>query len=262
VGVITAAEISTTLGDLGVRANDTIFVHADLRGALRAEGATALEKADTVIDGLAAAVPDGILGMPTFTYSFCRGEDFDVDQTPSTVGALSERFRLRAGVRRSADPLFSGALLGPVPAHREAGLFALGDKDCFGEESVFGLLSEAEAKVVFFGVDFLYCTYVHHVEQRLGVPYRFPKDFHGAVRRGSESREVTATYNVRPLDEDVELYFDALRDELLANGGARSAVLPDGPDVLVADTTAIAATAGRCLEENPDFLLTRGHAVV
>jgi hypothetical protein len=73
---------------------------------------------------------------------------------------------------------------------------------------------------------------------------------------------VTATYNVRPLDEDVEPYFDALRDELLANGGARQTVLPDGPDLLVADTTAITATVGRCLEENPDFLLTRGHALV
>jgi hypothetical protein len=100
------------------------------------------------------------------------------------------------------------------------------------------------------------------VEQRLGVPYRFPKDFHGTVTSGSESREVAATYFVRPLDEDVELFLDPLRDELLANGGARSAMLGDGLDVLVVDASAIAATAGRRLEDNPDFLLTRGHALV
>ena len=101
------------------------------------------------------------------------------------------------------------------------------------------------------------------MEQRLDVPYRFPKPFHGRVHSAVEgTREATATYFVRPLDEDVEPFLDPLRDALLANGGARDAVLGDGLELLVADTDAIAATAARCLDENPDFLLTRGHALV
>jgi aminoglycoside 3-N-acetyltransferase len=262
VGVIPAGEIAATLRGLGVERDDTMFVHAGLHGALRVAGATAGEKVETVLDGLSAAVPDGTLVMPTFTYSFCNGEDFDPDSTPSGVGALSERFRRLPGVRRTADPLFSAALRGPVPERWEARLFAAGDKDCFGADSVFAFLREAGAKIVFFGVGFEYCTYVHHVEWLLEVPYRYPKEFRGAVRSGDEAREVTATYLVRPLDEDVESFFDPLADELLATGGARSAVLGDGPGVMVADTAAIEAIVAQRVEENPSFLLTRGHALV
>jgi aminoglycoside 3-N-acetyltransferase len=260
--LITAAEITDALRELGVARDDAILVHSGLRGALRVEGASAADKADSVIDALSAAVPAGILAMPTFTYSFCNGEDFDLDESPSTVGALGERFRRRPAVRRTADPLFSVALKGHVPYGWEEPLFAVGDKDCFGDESVFALLREAGGKIVFFGVGFEFCTFVHHVEQRLDVPYRFPKPFHGRVTHGPESHAVTATYFVRPLDEDVEPFLDPLADALLANGGARSAVLGDGLDLLVADTSAIVATAARCLAENPDFLLTRGHALV
>jgi aminoglycoside 3-N-acetyltransferase len=203
-----------------------------------------------------------VLAMPTFTYSFCNGEDFDVDETPSTVGALSERFRLLPGVRRTADPLFSAALKGPLPERWERPLFELGDKDAFGSESVFALLREARGKIVFFGVGFGFCTFAHHIEQVLDVPYRFPKEFDGTVSRAGESREVTATYFVRPLDEDVEPFLDPLAHELVANGGARIAALDDGPELMVCDCEAIEATTERCLAENPDFLLTRGHALV
>lgn len=260
--MIGAAEIAAALRDLGVARDDAIFVHAGLHGALRVAGGSAQEKVDTVIDGLGRAVPHGILAMPTFTYSFTRGEDFDLDASPSTVGALSERFRRRPGVRRTADPLFSAAVRGTVPYGWEHGLFELGDKDCFGPDSVFALLREARAKVVFFGVGFGFCTFVHHVEQRLDVPYRYPKEFHGRVRGGGEERTVTATYFVRPLDEDVEPFLDPLADALLANGGARTTTLDDGPELMVVDTEAIEATVVECLAENPSFLLTRGHALV
>jgi aminoglycoside 3-N-acetyltransferase len=260
--VIAAADIAAALGDLGVRPDDAIFVHAGLRGALRVEGASAEEKVDTVLDGLARAVPDGILAMPTFTYSFCNGEHFDVDETPSTVGALSERFRRLDGVERTADPLFSAAIQGQAPARWRQALFALGDKDAFGPGSVFALLREQRAKIVFLGVGFEFCTYVHHVEQLLDVPYRFHKKFHGTVSRGGESRAAGATYFVRPLDEDVEPFLDPLGDALLENGGARTAALEDGPELMVCDAAAIERTVEQRLAENPDFLLTRGHALV
>jgi aminoglycoside 3-N-acetyltransferase len=256
--VISAAEIAAALGDLDIAPDDTMFVHSGLRGALRVEGGSAQEKVDTVLSGLADTVPEGVLVMPTFTYSFCNDEEFDVEETPSTVGVLSERFRRLPGVRRTADPIFSSAVRGAMPER----LFAVGDVDCFGEDSLFGLLREARAKIVFFGAGFEFCTFVHHVEQRLAVPYRFPKKFPGVVTSGGERREVTATYYVRSLDEDVESFLDPLADELVANGGARTAVLDDGPDLMVVDTAAIEATVERCLDENPSFLLTRGHALV
>lgn len=256
---ITAADISTALSELGVAPTDTMLVHSDLQSSLRVVGRTVPDKVATIAEGLRGAVRDGTLVLPTFTYSFTRGEDFDVDASPSTVGALTEWFRRRPGVRRTPEPLFSVAIDGPIPPEWEEPLFDLGDKDCFGPASIFAYLEAAEAKLVCYGVDIQALTFAHYVEQRLSVPYRLMKDFHGAVRRADEQREVTATYYVRELTTETEVHLHPLADALLREGRARTSLLPDGPRLLVTDTASVLEVSRRELASNPDFLLRRGH---
>jgi len=50
--------------------------------------------------------------MPTFTFSFCNGLDYNPATSASRMGVLNEFFRKQEGVIRSADPLMSVALLG------------------------------------------------------------------------------------------------------------------------------------------------------
>lgn len=45
--------------------------------------------------------------MPTFTFSFCNGKDYDPRHSGSKMGALNEYFRKQDGVIRSVDPLMS-----------------------------------------------------------------------------------------------------------------------------------------------------------
>jgi aminoglycoside 3-N-acetyltransferase len=257
--MITGEDIASALSGLGVGPSDTLFVHSGLHSALRVEGESAHEKLSTIVGALESAVPDGALILPTFTYSFCEGEPFDLRESPSTVGALTEHFRSLPGTWRTADPIFSCAVRGALPASWEHRLRALGDKDCFGADSVFAYLLEAHAKLLFIGVGFEYCTFVHHVEQGLPVPYRHIKEFRGVVRDGAERAEVRADYFVRNLDEDVETWFDPLAERLAANGHARAEKLPRGPGLLVVEAAAVAAEATAGIAANPDFLLRRGH---
>ncbi len=258
--MITADDIASGLRGLGVAAGDTVFVHSGLHSALRVEGRTATEKLDTILAALDLAVgEDGAVILPTFTYSFTAGEPFDVAATPSTVGALTEHFRARDGVWRTTDPIFSSAVRGDLAGDWKARLRALGDKDCFGPASVFAYLAESGAKLVFVGVGFEYCTFVHHVEQDIGVPYRYLKEFRGTVTDGDRSAEIGARYFVRRLDEDVETDLAPLGERLLAAGAARADRIPRGPSLLVAPAPAVATEARAAIAENPDFMLTRGH---
>lgn len=258
--MIAAGDIASALADLGVGPRDTLFVHSGLKGALRLAGATREEKLATLAGGLRAAVPDGVLIVPTFTYSFTgAGEPFDVRATPSTVGVLTEYVRTLPGVRRTTDPLFSCAVLGDLPGPWRERLLTVGDVDCFGPHSVFALLDEADAKLLFLGVDFELCTYVYRVEQRLGVPYRYFKDFRGTVVDGDEATAVTARYFVRDLESDVENTFTPLADDLEAAGAARRARLERGPELFVTSARAVDAEIERRIAENPDYLLRRGH---
>jgi len=153
--LIAAGDITSALADLGVGPRDTLFVHSGLKGALRLAGATRDEKLATLADGLRESVPDGLLILPTFTYSFTGdGEPFDVASSPSTVGVLTEYFRTLPGVRRTADPLFSCGVLGELPEPWARRLYGVGDVDAFGEHSVFAMLAELDAKILFIGVDF------------------------------------------------------------------------------------------------------------
>ncbi len=197
--------------------------------------------------------------MPTFTYSFCSDEPFDIAQTPSAVGVLTEYFRRLPGVRRTNDPIFSSAVRGAVPSEWEKRLFAISDVDCFGERSIFSYLREVNASFVFFGVELDACTFIHYVEQRHGVDYRYKKDFCGVVEDGGRRTAVRASYFVRPLDGSVEVFLRPLEDSLLAAGLARTITLPDGPQLLVTDARSIEALAVAQMQDNPRFLLRNGH---
>ncbi len=55
---------------------------------------------------------NGTLIMPAFSYSFCKKELFDVQNTPSDVGVLTEFFRKQKNVKRTAHPIFSFSVWG------------------------------------------------------------------------------------------------------------------------------------------------------
>jgi aminoglycoside 3-N-acetyltransferase len=256
---IPADAFAAALRECGAGPHDAVFLHSDVRRCGRAEGRAPRDKLDTVLRGLAAAIPGGVLALPTFTYSFTRREPFDVAESPSTVGGLGERFRTWPDVRRTPEPIFSTALRGDLPGPWKERLMAVGDKDCFGPESVFAWLAEADGLLAFLDVPFQACTFVHHVEQRLAVPYRYRKAFEGEVRAGGERRRVRADYLVRRLDQDVVTDTMPLWRALVDAGLTRSAAIPRGPQIDTVRARAVIEVGEAQIAANPDFLLERGH---
>jgi aminoglycoside 3-N-acetyltransferase len=257
--VIRAGDIESALRRLGVGRHDTLLVHSGLQTALRMEGSTPTDKVATVLRGLDRTAADGTLIVPTFTYSFTRGEGYDVATSRSTVGVLGEQFRHLPGVRRTADPMFSVAIRGALPPAWEQRLFDVGDTDCFGVHSIFACLREVDAQLVFIGVGFGYCTFLHHIEQQMRVPYRYFKDFPGTVRVADRTARTTARYYVRDIEAGVENFFDPVADALLQSGAARRTTLPSGPSVLLTRARAVEAEAVGRMREDPKFLLRGGH---
>lgn len=186
---------------LGVSSGDTLFVHSDVVvfGRLSVESKDALLLA--LIDVFKEAVgEEGTIVLPTFSYSYCKSKPFDIRNSPSTVGALTNFFRQQDGVSRSAHPLFSVAAWG-----KDKERILQTGKDSFGPDSVFETLVNVNAKIVLFGVSFESCTFLHYVEQKHQVPYRFIKTFHGTfIDDVGHAHEDSVTYFVRPLDGTAE----------------------------------------------------------
>jgi len=119
------------------------------------------------------------LCFPTFTFSFCNGEDYDVQASRSKMGALNEFVRKQPGVIRSLDPLMSSVLVG-----EDRALVAGLGKHSIGENSTFDKLHQRGrgVKFLFFGTTASECfTYTHYVEERLNVAYRYNRIFTGKI---------------------------------------------------------------------------------
>ena len=164
------------LGELGVAAGDTVMVHSSLFTFGRIEnGATGFHRALRDLIG-----SEGTLIVPTFTYSFRRGERFDVANSPAPaqLGAFAEYLRRKGGAVRSPDPLFSMATEGP----RAEDLMARPSSACFGEGSVYGKLFDADILILALGIT--YSTGLAgfmHVERLAGVDYRQEQRFEGVT---------------------------------------------------------------------------------
>ena len=250
-------DITAALRDLGVGARP-LLVHSDLRCCLTLRGRTRDEKLATMLAGLEGAIGDGPLLVPTYTYSYHRGEDFEPARSPSTVG-FGEWVRAQPGSRRTPDPIYSTAVRGRLPGDWEQRLFAVGDSDCYGPDSVFAYLRAVDAQILFFGVAATANTFVHHLEQVLGVPYRYFKDFGGRVLIGDSAIATRARCFVRDLESDVVVHFAPLVHAMREAGESSSTTFERGPRLTLTSAAAVERCVRRGLAANADFLLRSGH---
>lgn len=159
-----------------IEPGDCVYVVSDMlepAKAVKARGGKLV--LGEIIDCLQTLVGQtGTLLFPAFNWDFCKGVGFDYRKTPARTGALPKEALRRSDFARTAHPLYSFAVWG---AHKEE-LLENHAPDAFGEGTIFELLYRWEAKVLVIGMSALAgTTYIHHVEQIVGVPYRYQKEF-------------------------------------------------------------------------------------
>ena len=167
---------------------------------------------------------EGTIAVPTFTYSFTKGEIFDVENTPSTVGILTEVLCKRKNAKRSVHPIFSVAAIGPKAEFLTSNL----DKTSFGKNSVFQRLLDIDAKYMFYGADMGSCTFIHLIEKEFNVPYRYVKKFSGEIIANGIRYTDDYTFFVRYLDKNVDTHLYAFQTHLENKGAMIKVKLGNG----------------------------------
>jgi aminoglycoside 3-N-acetyltransferase len=190
---VTNQDIVRCLARAGAHEASQLFIHSDMSFGIPNPD---LKKSE-LLAGVLEAVREmgvGTVFFPTFTFSFCNNEDYDVRKTPSRMGALNEYARRLPEAVRSRDPMMSVVALG-----RDANLVENLGKHSVGAESAFDRLHQKDGtRFLFLGALAAKCmTYVHYVEERRGVPYRYNRDFTGNIVDAAGSTEETYTLYVR-----------------------------------------------------------------
>ncbi len=194
-----AADLDAALARLPLRLGDVLFLHSNLGFFGRPEG---ISDSETVcrlfFDALMRRLGGkGTLVVPTFTYSFPRGEVFDPAESASAMGSFAEWLRQHPDAQRSCDPCYSVAAVGELA---EKLTFAA-PENSFSPEGFFGRFLDVDGMVLNLNFD-AGSTFLHYLERQFGVSYRFDKTFAGYIREHGKTRRATNTIHVRYLSSD------------------------------------------------------------
>ena len=129
---------------------------------------------DRFIQSLQEAVGEnGTLLFPTFNWDFCKGIAFDYHNTKGKSGALGNVALKMPGFKRTQHPIYSFAVWGKA----QSVLLALRNRSSWSNDSPFAYLHHNNGKVLIVGLPGVISTFVHYVEQMVGVDYRYHKNF-------------------------------------------------------------------------------------
>jgi aminoglycoside 3-N-acetyltransferase len=170
--------LSHCLLELGIAPGDTLIMHSSFKIDNGFLGTP-----QQVIDAILRLLGDsGHLIMMSMGYTgsalsyLSEDRPFDPKRTVSRMGLMTEIFRRRRGVVRSLNPVHPILAKGPkaewIVEDHERLIYSCGDG------SPFERALEMDAKVLFYDVEFLTCTFLHFLEHRfrrdLGVQVYYP----------------------------------------------------------------------------------------
>jgi aminoglycoside 3-N-acetyltransferase len=248
------SELTAALEAVGAHDCRILYIHSDLSFGIPNPSMGRTELLTNLFDAVSAlGVPT--LCVPTFTFSFCNGEDFDVRRSRSRMGAFNEYFRKRDDAVRSVDPLMSSAMVGvDRDVVENLGHHSIGAGSTFDK-----LHHKSGVKFLFLGVSPSKCfTYTHYVEERERVPYRYDRAFTGLITDGDRTYQDTYELFVRygnvfpSTDRKLENYL--VDRELIRRGS-----FGDGEISCIDEPTSYAVIAAH-LRENVDCYLSAPHA--
>lgn len=165
--------------DLGLTPDDSVFLHSGVRGLGLLKGGI-----ETLHAAFANTISNGILMLPTFSYSWCNGEAYDPLTTDCRqMGVFGRDVWKRDDYVRSTNPNFSVAATSFSGDKRDIEDLYKVDNTCFGEASVFGNIYRRSLKsptylILLGGAhdDCVFrCTFIHYAEEKVGVAYRYKK---------------------------------------------------------------------------------------
>jgi aminoglycoside 3-N-acetyltransferase len=250
------------LVSLGIQAGDTLLVHSDLRDLVRladpSELATQNDPRSFLLGAFDSALANAVGPQGTIcvlgTYSdYARfGKPFDLSHSPpdAQYGAYNRYVFDQGTACRSLNPLVGflakGAEADWICQHTSA--FG------YGPNTPWDRLVALDGKMLFWGVDLRNMTFVHHVEQQVGVPHLYHKVYDTPVIVDGKPIELSVVTSVRYLDFNIAYNFKRLSDDLAGAGVLKSVRQPPFQAHLVG-CRAVQSHLERVLAKEPYYLL-------
>lgn len=199
----------------GLKNGDLVLVHSSLKRLLlklKSEFGEIVSP-KLIYDSLITTLgKEGTLILPLYNFDFPNKKYFNINETPSQMGALTEIGRNQENVVRTGHPIYSFSVIGKLSNEFEG----INNKSGYGIDSPFAKIKELNGKIAVIGLtDQNSMTSYHFVEEQNLVDYRYFKDFTGSYidKNNNESIKTYSLY-VRDLEKGVKTDVNRMMDYL------------------------------------------------
>ena len=248
--IFTFEDVISSLEKLGANKAKILYIHTDI-----GFGKPLLKRKDLISKLYEAITSLGVktLIFPTYTFSFCNYEDYDIKNSKTTMGTLNEYARTQVNSFRTKDPLMSVCVIGEVPKE----FYDLSNLSC-GEGGAFDIMSKSDENMfLFFGAKPTECfTFLHYVEAVYNVPYRYNKEFEGNIidENGFKSKEKYLLYT---LYDTVIPYVKIDFQNHLENKGILNRLSLGEKELFLVKGKSVFEETIKCLNKDINLLLAR-----
>ncbi|WP_299067724.1 AAC(3) family N-acetyltransferase [uncultured Psychrobacter sp.] len=240
----------------GIEEGDIVLIHSSLKRLFKKYSALKIElTVEDVLDSFLKVVGEsGTLLFPTFNFDFAKGIAFDISNTVSHMGALTEAARKHPDAVRTGHPLHSFVVIGA-----KANMFKdVNNFSSFGIDSPLGILHKMDGKIAILNMpEKGSMTFYHYIEEMCELDHRYHKVFTGVYVTSSGIREVR-DYGmfVRHLDRGIQGNINPA-GEIVWKAGLYKGSRPDqGSGLRVASAKNIYELISKILkEQGPEGVL-------
>jgi len=189
--------------EAGIQEGDILLIHSNIKRTFKRclKLGTRLSPQD-ILDSFLKAVGDsGTLMLPLFNFDFSKGVPFDIRNTPSHMGLLTEAGRTDPLAVRTGHPIYSFAVIGAKSQRFET----VNNFSGYGADSPFAMLRKMGGKIAVLDLpDQNSMTFYHYVEEMHDIDYRYHKTFTANYTDASGNTE-SKTYGlfVRNIEKGV-----------------------------------------------------------
>lgn len=213
----TLEDVIFDLEKAGLTKTDKLMIHSGLKSLGQTEGG-----ASTLIQGLQHVLSEGLLIFPTHTWATIRedGQVFDVQKTPSCVGALTNIALQTSDFQRSFHPTHSVCAWGK---NKESYLACdLSATTPVSPTGCFGVLKDFKAKILFLGAPLSKNTFIHSIEEEMAVEDRFTEHiYHFITKDGNAFKSFYMPRHYSTKSEHISEHYEKLLPILLQRGIAK-----------------------------------------
>lgn len=162
--------------EAGIKEGDTLLLHSNIKRTFKRylKKGIRFTPQEILESFLLTLGKEGTLILPLFNFDFTKGIAFDIRNTPSHMGVLTEAGRQHPLAVRTGHPIYSFGVIG---FHAEK-FKAINNFSGYGDDSPFALLKKLNGKIAVLDLpDQNSMTFYHHVEEMNNVDYRYHKKF-------------------------------------------------------------------------------------